>query len=55
MFSCPLVPLACRATQLSTSLKFLTLDRDFLTEHAGTLAARLLDAVDAGLRFVLQL
>jgi len=33
----------------------LTLDRDFLTEHAGTLAARLLDAVDAGLRFVLQL
>jgi mRNA interferase MazF len=33
----------------------LTLDRDFLTAQVGTLAARLLGAVDAGLRFVLQL
>ena len=33
----------------------LTLDRSFLTEHAGTLSARLQSLVDAGLRFVLQL
>jgi mRNA interferase MazF len=33
----------------------LTLDRSFLTEHAGTLPARLQASVDAGLRFVLQL
>jgi mRNA interferase MazF len=33
----------------------LTLDRSFLTEHAGTLPARLQSSVDAGLRFVLQL
>ena len=33
----------------------LTLDRGFLTEHAGTLPARLQGSVDAGLRSVLQL
>ena len=33
----------------------LTLGRSFLTEHAGTLSARLQGLVDAGLRFVLQL
>jgi mRNA interferase MazF len=33
----------------------LTLDRSFLTEHAGTLSARPQRSVDAGLRFVLQL
>jgi mRNA interferase MazF len=33
----------------------LTLDRGFLSEHAGTLPARLQGSVDAGLRFVLQL
>jgi mRNA interferase MazF len=33
----------------------LTLDRSFLTEHAGTLPPRLQGSVDAGLRFVLQL
>ena len=33
----------------------LTLDRDYLTEHAGTLPARLQGSVDAGLRTVLQL
>jgi mRNA interferase MazF len=33
----------------------LTLDRGFLTEHAGTLTARLLRAVEEGLRIVLEL
>jgi mRNA interferase MazF len=33
----------------------LTLDRSFLTEHAGTLPPRLLRSVDEGLRMVLQL
>lgn len=33
----------------------LTLDRSFLTEHAGTLPARLQESVDAGLRLALQL
>jgi mRNA interferase MazF len=33
----------------------LTVDRNFLTEHAGTLPARLQGSVDAGLRSVLQL
>jgi mRNA interferase MazF len=33
----------------------LTLGRAFLTEHAGTLPARLQGSVDAGLRLVLQL
>ena len=33
----------------------LTLDREFLTRHAGTLPPRLQGAVDAGLRLVLQL
>ena len=33
----------------------LTLDRSFLSEHAGTLPPRLQGAVDAGLRSVLQL
>src|SRR5215831_18660107 len=33
----------------------LTLDRSFLTEHAGTLPARLLRAVEEGLRAVLEL
>ena len=32
-----------------------TLDRDFLTERAGKLPARLLAAVDAGLKLVLDL
>jgi mRNA interferase MazF len=33
----------------------LTLDRSFLTEHVGTLPARLQGSVDAGLRLALQL
>jgi len=33
--------------------QILTFDRSFLTEHAGTLPARLQGAVDAGLRLVL--
>ena len=33
----------------------LTLDREFLTEHAGTLSKRAMSAVDQGLRLVLQL
>jgi mRNA interferase MazF len=33
----------------------LTLDRDFLTGHAGTLPPRLQGSVDAGLRLVLHL
>jgi mRNA interferase MazF len=33
----------------------LTLDRSYLTQHAGTLPARLQGSVDAGLRSVLQL
>lgn len=35
--------------------QILTLDRTFLSEHAGTLPRRLQTAVDAGLRTVLQL
>ena len=35
--------------------QLLTLDRSFLTEHAGTLSPRLLRSVDDGLRTVLQL
>ena len=35
--------------------QILTLDREFLTEHAGTLPARLLRLVDAGLRLVMDL
>ncbi len=35
--------------------QLLTLDRSFLTEHAGTLPARLQGSVDAGLRLVLEL
>jgi len=35
--------------------QLLTLDRSFLTEHAGTLPPRLRGFVDAGLRLVLQL
>ena len=35
--------------------QLLTLDRSFLTEHAGTLPPRLERAVDEGLRIVLQL
>jgi mRNA interferase MazF len=35
--------------------QILTLDRSFLTEHAGTLPTRLQGSVDAGLRIVLQL
>jgi mRNA interferase MazF len=33
----------------------LTIDRQFLTEHAGTLPPRLQGSVDAGLRLALQL
>ncbi len=33
----------------------ITLDRAFLAEHVGTLAARLQGTVDAGLRLVLEL
>ncbi|HXP84504.1 MAG TPA: type II toxin-antitoxin system PemK/MazF family toxin [Bryobacteraceae bacterium] len=33
----------------------LTVDRDYLTERAGTLPARMQDSVDGGLRSVLQL
>jgi mRNA interferase MazF len=35
--------------------QLLTLDRTFLTEHAGTLPTRLQGSVDEGLRLVLQL
>ena len=35
--------------------QLLTLDRSFLTEHAGTLPPRLRGFVDEGLRLVLQL
>ncbi len=35
--------------------QLLTLDRSFLTEHAGTLPPRLQHSVDEGLRTVLQL
>ena len=35
--------------------QLLTLDRSFLTEHAGTLSPRLQHSVDEGLRTVLQL
>ena len=35
--------------------QLLTLDRSFLTEHAGTLSPRLQGTVDQGLRAVLQL
>jgi len=35
--------------------QLLTLDRSFLTEHAGTLSPRLQRSVDEGLRTVLQL
>jgi mRNA interferase MazF len=35
--------------------QILTLDRSFLTEHAGTLPPRLQGSVDVGLRTVLQL
>ena len=35
--------------------QLLTLDRKFLTEHAGTLSPRLQRSVDEGLRTVLQL
>jgi mRNA interferase MazF len=35
--------------------QLLTLDRGFLTEHAGTLPPRLQRSVDEGLRIVLQL
>ena len=35
--------------------QLLTLDRSFLTEHAGTLVPRLQRSVDQGLRTVLQL
>ena len=43
-----------RASVVNVS-QLLTLDRDFLTEFAGTLPARLQGAVDAGLRRVLEL
>jgi hypothetical protein len=35
--------------------QLLTLDRAFLTEHAGTLPTRLQGSVDEGLRLVLQI
>ena len=35
--------------------QLLTLDRSYLTEHAGTLPSRLQHSVDEGLRLVLQL
>ena len=35
--------------------QLLTLDRSFLTEHAGTLPPRLQGSVDEGLRLVLEL
>ncbi|HXJ41844.1 MAG TPA: type II toxin-antitoxin system PemK/MazF family toxin [Bryobacteraceae bacterium] len=35
--------------------QILTLDRSFLTEHAGTLSPRLQRSVDAGMRTVLEL
>ena len=43
-----------RASVVNVS-QLLTLDRSFLTEHAGTLSARLQRSVDEGLRTVLQL
>jgi len=35
--------------------QLLTLDRSFLTEHAGTLTPRLQRSVDEGMRLILQL
>ena len=35
--------------------QLLTLDRNFLTEHAGTLSPRLQGSVDDGLRLILEL
>ena len=35
--------------------QLMTLDRSFLTEHVGTLARRLQNSVDEGLRTVLEL
>jgi mRNA interferase MazF len=35
--------------------QLLTLDRAFVTEHVGTLPAKLQESVDAGLRLVLEL
>ena len=43
-----------RASVVNVS-QLLTLDRNFLTEHAGTLPPRLQRSVDEGLRMVLQL
>jgi len=43
-----------RASVVNVS-QILTLDRAFLTEHAGTLPPRLRRSVDEGLRLVLQL
>jgi mRNA interferase MazF len=43
-----------RASVVNVS-QLLTLDRGFLTEHAGTLSPRLQRSVDEGLRTVLQL
>ena len=43
-----------RASVVNVS-QLLTLDRSFLTEHAGTLSPRLQRSVDEGLRMVLQL
>lgn len=40
---------------VANASQLLTLDRRFLTEHAGTLPARLQGAVDEALRLVLQL
>jgi len=54
------VLLPARSTGLSRDSvanvsQLLTLNRGFLTEHAGTLPPRLQSLVDAGLRAVLQL
>lgn len=54
------VPLPARSTGLPRDSvvnvsQLLTLDRSFLTEHAGTLTPRLQVSVDEGLRLVLQL
>jgi len=54
------VLLPARSTGLSVDSvvnvsQLLTLDRSFLTEHAGSLPPRLQGSVDEGLRLVLQL
>jgi mRNA-degrading endonuclease toxin of MazEF toxin-antitoxin module len=43
------------ASEVANVSQLITIDRDFLSEHAGRLRGRLLRDVDAGLRLVLSL